>query len=870
MSTAKLIDVLTAIFHEHRFVFWHDEDAHFLELIAQLAETDIRVIQTDNTPSLQLKIDIEQAEPNSKWLFYSQKPVPATENDWLLDVRMRSKAFFADETSMQLEELGLHTLSLRSHLKTRSSFLRAKTRFDSLKKLVSPNDTQTDLDLKMIATVIKAEQPNLSSVLLKLFTNLDNNGEVNLNAEPRGWSELKTFDLLPSFWALVKDELSYDISDPSLRDLLFRMLVSDLAKGLAGNLPIELAHFQLPDRAKAASASVFLSQWRTNITHFNSYNNISAEVAKELNLEQLLSKLPTENLLNVMTFDEVEKLIIRHLRNRIFSGAGTALELVCDVAARRRDGHWANPNLAANSETIRAFVCCYDALEAAAHFYALQHRYSEGFSFATAHQAAELYRKELFYFDQHYRHFHRAAEQVDPMGWVLLQELRQRIETAYTDWFLPQLNVAWSSVIEGEQGLLANWNIPDWTNQTAFYERTVKAILANPIVKRVFVIISDAFRFEAAEELCRIINSRNKYKASLNTMLGVLPSYTKLGMAALLPHRALAFKEGAELSVTADGAPTVSLLDRHAVLAKVGGMAIHWEELTSLGKEKARERVRDASVVYIYHDRIDLLGDKAVSERQTFEAVSKTLEELNSVVGFIMGNLNASTVLITADHGFLYQESALDDADRSTLDIKAASAFVTKKRYVIGRHLGYTDKAWCGNTANTAGMSQADSLDFWLPKGATRFHFVGGARFVHGSAMPQEVIVPLLTIKTSEADTAKTSQVNIMPLVMSAKVVNNLPRFDFIQADPVSAKVLPRTVLISLRDGDNLISSEHTITFDSSSSAMDDRKKTVIMTVKAGSYDTKKDYYLIVRDAQSKVELHRIAMKIDLALANDF
>lgn len=870
MNIPKIIDTLNHLFSSSRFVFWHDEDAHFFEVISQLECSDIRAIQTDNTPSLQLKIDIEQSDPTSKWLFYSQKPVPAADQDWLLDIRMRSKAFFADETSMQLEELGLHTLSLRSHLKARSQFLRAKDRFERMKKLVMPTDTEADLDRKMIAILIRADQADLTSMLLKLFTSMDNNGNVDLNIEPRGWAELSSYGLLPSFWMLIKDEFGYDVSDSSLRDLLFRILVSDLAKGLAGKLPVGLTHFLLPDRAKAASASVFLSQWRGNISHFSSYESISTEVAQQLQLGQLISGIHAEDMLNAMTFSEIEKLIIIDLRDRIINSSGSALDIVHDVFARRRDGHWANPKLASNSDSTRAMLCCYEALEAAAHFYALKSRYSEGFSFASAEEAANLYHKELFRFDQTYRHFHRAAEQVDVHGWTLLQNLRKQVESAYTDWFLPHLSLAWGKVIEGDNGLLSHWKLPEWTSQTDFYQSKVKTVLANPNIKRVFVIISDALRFEAAEELSRIINSRNKYQASLSTLLGVLPSYTKLGMAALLPHSSLAFKEGVELSVTVDGKSTADLLARDAILAKIGGMAIHWEELTSLGKDKARERVRDANVVYIYHDRIDLLGDKAVSERQTFEAVSKTFEELNGVVGFLMGNLNASTVLITADHGFLYQESALDDADRSTLDIKTVGAIVTKKRYVIGRKLGYTDKAWCGNTAITAGMTETDSLDFWVPKGATRFHFVGGARFVHGSAMPQEVIVPLITIKVSGSDKAKTSQVNISPLMTSTKVVNNLPRFEFIQTEPVSTKILPRTVVLSLRDDETLISSEHTITFDSSSNAMDERKKSVILTLKNGSYDPKKDYHLVVRDADSKVELHRITLKIDLALANDF
>ena len=157
--------------------------------------------------------------------------------------------------------------------------------------------------------------------------------------------------------------------------------MSDLAKGLAGNLPVGLTHFLLPDRAKAASASVFLSQWRGNITHFSSYDSISTEVAQQLQLGELISGIHAEDLLNAMTFAEIEKLIIIDLRDRILTSAGSALDIVRDVFTRRRDGHWANPKLASNSDTTRAMLCCYEALEAAAHFYSLKSRYSEGFSF---------------------------------------------------------------------------------------------------------------------------------------------------------------------------------------------------------------------------------------------------------------------------------------------------------------------------------------------------------------------------------------------------------------------------------------------------------------------------------------------------------
>ena len=38
-------------------------------------------------------------------------------------------------------------------------------------------------------------------------------------------------------------------------------------------------------------------------------------------------------------------------------------------------------------------------------------------------------------------------------------------------------------------------------------------------------------------------------------------------------------------------------------------------------------------------------------------------------------------------------------------------------------------------------------MQFWVPKGNNRFHFTGGARFVHGGAMLQEIVVPVIQVK---------------------------------------------------------------------------------------------------------------------------
>ena len=136
--------------------------------------------------------------------------------------------------------------------------------------------------------------------------------------------------------------------------------------------------------------------------------------------------------------------------------------------------------------------------------------------------------------------------------------------------------------------------------------------------------------------------------------------------------------------------------------------------------------------------------------------------------------------------------------------------------------------------------------------------------------MPQEVVVPLVTVRESEAEGLKTRSVSISLLGSTNKVVTNTQRFEFIQTDAVSERVLARTVVVSLRDGEKLISDQQTLTFDSNSQLLDERKRSVFLTILSGNYESHKRYDLVMRDAVTKVEVLRQPVQIDLAFGNDF
>jgi hypothetical protein len=101
------------------------------------------------------------------------------------------------------------------------------------------------------------------------------------------------------------------------------------------------------------------------------------------------------------------------------------------------------------------------------------------------------------------------------------------------------------------------------------------------------------------------------------------------------------------------------------------------------------------------------------------------------------------------------------------------------------------------------------------------------------------------------------------------KLVTNRPVYQFIQTDPVSERMKALTLKISLRDGNELISNEETVTFDSTSASLDERRKLVRLSLKTGAYDNKKEYFLVLRN-MDETEYERMPVNIDIAFANDF
>jgi len=869
MDTKQLNEALNKIFVEEdeRIVFWNDPQQEFDKVVESLGIDSVNVVRLDQAGSIETKLRIEREEPQSKFLLYAPEEEPEFEDDILLDIRLYSRSFRADRSSIILDELGLARQHLRSHLTLRRKFFDNKERLGKLKQLVNADDNELDLDRKMLAVVTKADQPELFNIVRTLYHSLAEQEEIDLEVPPPAWTQIEKFDLDGSFWKMVATAFGYEEESPTLQKLLLRLMLSDFAHQLGINVPPAIQKLQL-SRSGTHNAVVCLAQWRDSAKQATSFNVLSDEIAGKLQIDAQLQGLEPEKLVEAVTFCNVDRAILLGLLERLTSTKEHVnAEAIRDIVTRRQEEHWI-ASVSVPEKQRKARHAAYEANAVAAEFFDLRNQHADGFDSDTAEEMYSLYTDELYKFDQLYRHFCHNADVAESQAWDILKTLRKEVEAAYKNWFLVQLALKWAKFLGG--GLLDKWEVPGAPNQFRFYERHVGSRQREAENRRSFVVISDAFRYEAATELTKILNGEYRFQSELTTQLSVLPSYTALGMASLLPHKQLEYTEKGD--VLADGISTSGSDNRNQILSKIEGMVIKVDDLTKLKKEEGRQLVEGKKVVYVYHDKIDAIGDKLATEGDTFQATHEAIRELADIVRYIMNNLNGNYVVVTADHGFLFTESAPGETDKSKLADKPPGTVKAKKRYLIGHNLPEYEDAWRGKTEITAKCD--GGMEFWIPKGSNRFHFTGGARFIHGGAMPQEIVVPVITVRQAKSKKAlektKTKQVSVSVLGSNHKITTHTHRFKLIQMEPVSDRSKALTVKIAIYDGDEPVSTIETVTFASTSTNLDDRQQSVMLTLQDQTFDKNKRYRLALKDADTEFELQSHDVTIDRAIADDF
>ncbi|NYT63362.1 BREX-1 system phosphatase PglZ type A [Alcaligenaceae bacterium] len=775
MSNPKITQALNNLFGKQRVVFWYDVQHEFRADFESLKLPDVEKIELANN-EFTVKYRVLREQPEQKFLLYRDGAQPPDLDNWLLDVQLASGSDFrTDQVALWLAELELGP-DLYSVLQTHNGFFEAAKRRQALLSLLDKNETHGMLRLKMLAVCAGAE-PRLDVILEQLLAEMaaDRDDKIKLIAR----SGLDDF-----LWQQTGRIYGYQSGSPSVRDFVIELFKSCFL--------METDPEQKP--GLSSEALVFLKRWKDSRSHETSFEALSEQCADVLQMEERLHKHDFRQLLELDYFELIDRKILNDLVHTVAGRTVSAPDIIQWIRQRRLS-HW-----------FDRFQHEYGAIEVAAEF--IQTLEATQLDMNSLVDGVEKYASHWYVLDQLYRKFIYHLRESGQAS--LLGELNTLIENLYTNNYLVKLNDRWQRFVDDAR----QWGAPTIALQRNFFGQFVQPFLDRKT--KVCVLISDAFRYEIGEELQSLIRQEDKFDAELRPALSMLPSYTQLGMAALLPNQSLALADndtGAALvnNLSAQGSDNRGKILASAVPASA---VVQAKDLIIMNKEDSRALIRDNEVVYVYHNLIDKTGDTRDTEERVFAAAEETLQELIRLIKKLT-NANASNLLVTADHGFIYQNRTLEESEFLTGEPEGDSILYRDRRFVLGKGLRDNDGF---KHFTSAQLGLEGSIEVQIPKSIKRLRLKGsGSRFVHGGATLQEVVIPVIHVNKKRLSDVSRVQVDFIGGGNKTITTGQLA-VALYQTQATTDKLQPRKLRIGLFTLDGtLISDQHELSFDYSS-----------------------------------------------------
>lgn len=779
--TSTIRDYLAMRFAQQRIVVWHDPDGSYsAEVNAQIPH-DATLLKVEND-EFAIKHRVLREDPKRKFLIYRTGQVPEGTANWLLDLELATGIFTADRAALTQADLGLTAPGTEELGAQYKDFFGNKKLTSKLKLLLNAEDDLTTVLAKMCAVLLGQREHSFSELTRTLLIQHAEDGTTELDV-------LAKHGLADFYWRGAKTIYGYETTVPTLTGFVLWMFRQAQSS------------FETATSSRARNLEIDFRSFRDNRKSEQALKTLARQAEADLDYADQLSNLTFDELTESDTFEAGEREIIQRLIDGILSRTMSGRKVADTIRARRRESVW-----------FEDYETLYGALSTAAEL--LPAIRSARLNISSFDNGLTTYRDELFRIDQLYRQYTFAAQNAEFKQ--PLDALTEQIENAYITDFLFKLGTNWQQHVDN----VSQWRTSVLTSQASFFDHYIAPEIRGGRKKAV-VVISDAMRYEVAEELHSRILGENKFEATIDAMLGMLPSYTQLGMASLLPHKTLTQSENGD-QVLVDGQRSDGTSNRAKILSTVAGTAIQAKDFLMMKPRERRDLYAAHQVLYVYHDTIDATGDNAKTEHRTFNATAEAIDQLIDLVKKL-ANANATNIFVTADHGFLYQVSPLPPQFHLTVKPHGDEIMALNRRYVFGRSLK-NDDAFRKFLPDQLGFSSG--LEVQIPNSINRIVKPGaGVQFVHGGASLQEIVVPVISINKGRVDTVKEVQVEIHP--ESDKITTGQVVVKLYQQSPVTEQRVARTLRAGLYFGDQLISNELELYFDAESTEGRDRFQTV-------------------------------------------
>lgn len=841
-------------FYQRRIIFWYDEEREFEDQVGELALDGVSVVALTGSNTFAVKKRLCEDDLTSNFLVYDPRPSTKDDDNWLINVQLYSEEFRADLNSIWMDEMGLPaTPIIRNQVKRYQKFFRSQKHRNAVKKLVGSVSTTPQMHLAVMAALSGCSRLQPSAVLRAV---LDAGLELETNSV---YQSFANYGADQAFWVMVSQGTGYsEGEDCNLGRLAIHLLLTAATRTMHTDLLAGLdAFLSVPHQAYCYD---FVSDWLHSQDTTQLYE-IARYVEQEARLPQRFSKLPVTDLVDTACFPCVDECILTSLMKEIGDHI-IQVESIRLVVEKRRTMPW-----------YQSVAGYYEGLLQVANMQAFFTEHSAGFHTVEPHRIWREYTSDYYRMDTYYRLFHlcfqRSLKESHPLLDDLFKQVADKVEGLYTHWFLGQLGQNWSDACA--ETLEKHGRILEVPQQTDFYAQKVR-----PSENRVFVIVSDAFRYEVAASLAEDLQREMQCKVTLGSCEGMFPTVTKYGMAALLPHKKLEVKPRTDgtLAVLADGEPTdAGYRDKLLKKANPASVALKYEEILLLKRQDRQALVKGMSVVYIYHDTVDKASH--TSDSAVFSACEEAISQIKNLARIIVNDFGGTNILVTADHGFIYTYSPLgedDKVDRTTpteQDVEVDRRYLITQKGAQPRYL-LPIRLLDGNTGYEA----------FAPREYVRIKKKGGGlNFVHGGISLQEMVVPVLEFQflrnsykayQRNRDKIDTKPVTVSLLSASRKISNMIFSLNFYQKEAVGGNREAAQYLVYFVDENGQkISDTGKIIADKTSDNAQERTFRCNFSLRSQKYSNRQTYFLVIADESGLQALVKEEFQIDIAFAVD-
>ena len=764
---SKIEQIIKKQFDIKRLLFWYDPAQEFRDEYWALQLPDgcekIEVVHDE----FGVKHRILIKEPDKKFLLYFAYAEPSHQDNWLLDLQLSEGVVQIDQGSLWLQELGLDRNRFIEITRDHKHFFKAGKRLESLRGLVvKDQESLTSLRLKMLA-VCAASEARWEELLLALLVEF-------AHAKDDKFNLISKCGLDAFLWEQMVINFGYKSQEPNFKSLVIELFESSA---------------QIKEHKINRDGIHVLKLLKDMSQHREAFDKLSAKCSEWIDAPAWLEKQSLETLREIDQFEYAERLIIRSLVDDLENSQISDKELQ-SIIQNRRGSHW-------YSRYETEYQCLGYAsnyLDSSSSIKVELHSLESGF---------KAYSGGLYEIDQYYRkfclHYSRLKEN------KFFEKISRKIENHYGNRFIFKLGTSWSALMQQQE----KWH--SHNTQLKFWKSQIVPYIQQS--KKIFVIISDALRYEIAAELMSLIRKEDRFEAELSAMAGTLPSITSVGMAALLPHETISFDT--KHNVLVDGLKSSGTENRMKILNRYHPdrcLALRAEDVLKIPTDQARTLYRDYDVIYVYHNVIDALGDKLATEEKVFEAAETAMTELMTLVRK-MSSANANNIIITADHGFLYQRDELSEDQFLDDKIKLGENDLKLRRCIIGCKIEKNPNLLIYKAED---LGLGGDVQIAIPLASQRMRQAGsGSRYVHGGASLQEICLPLLQV--SKKRVSDVAQVDVEIRRSGGKTISSgVLVFRLYQVQPVSEKMQGRTLRVALYDSaGEAISELKTMIFDS-------------------------------------------------------